>query len=103
MTTQEIEDFFKCLANELKLKEEVKDWENLMRKYCRAYIKNENIKFISPEDIYKHLLKLKGVEQFPMEAASSVEEKLEEFMYSQMKESCLNYEDEENGKNQSIH
>lgn len=97
----DIEGYFESLRKEIEVNEEYKEWEETMRKYAQAYIKNENIKFITPEDIYKHLLKLKAVEQFPMKVAATVEARLDSFMSSQMKETGLDLEDQENEDNYS--
>lgn len=81
MTTQDnIEDFFAQLREEIAARSEIKEWEETMRKYCLAYIKNEGLKFITPEDILNHLIEQGGIVRFPASYALDAEAKLEKYL-----------------------
>lgn len=91
-----IEELFAKIRREISDKPEIKEWVETMRTYCRAYIKNEGIQFITPEDIAKHLLEQGGVIQFPDKAVLEAEVKLAEGLSQLMTNMsvCEDQEDE---------
>lgn len=75
-----IECFFAELTEKIADKPEVKEWEERMRKYCRAYINNEGPRFITTEDVLAHLVRQNGLIQFPANSVLEVEAMIKDYL-----------------------